>query len=227
MADRWLVFGGWALGPDLLRPVFGDDSVYVDVNELMPAMVEKGTLHADWIDIAQTKVKHALAGGVHGLAGWSTGAIIACGLSLMIEVERLVLFSGTPSFCRRQGFRFGQRPQVLDAMRRELFEKDNSVIRDFAVRCGFSQNYPLTISHEPQALISGLHFLEQVDLTSGTKSKSTKAHVFHGDRDLIIPQAAGKLCAEMIGADFSLYSGGHAFFKGCEAHLAGIIRNKL
>jgi hypothetical protein len=223
MPDKWVVFGGWAFGPDLLKPVFGDAAVYVDINELMPAMVEKGVLRADWIDIAREKVESALAGGECGLAGWSTGAIIACGISQIVRAKRLALFSVTPSFCRREGFKFGQRPQVVEAMRRELFTEGNSVVKDFAGRCGFPQNYPLTISQEPQALISGLHFLEQVDLRSGIKRFGAKANVFHGDRDCIIPQAAGKLFAGMIGADFSLMPGGHAFFIGCQALLAKMI----
>jgi hypothetical protein len=214
MADRWVVFGGWAFGPELLKPVFGDSSVYIDSNELMLLVVEKGALNADWIDIIGTKLDHILAASSYGLAGWSTGAIVALGLSRIVRTPRLALLSVTPSFCRREGFKFGQRPQVLDAMRRELFRKGNSVIKDFAIRCGFLKDCPLTISHEIKALVSGLHFLEQVDLSSVIGKNAAKAHVFHGDRDLIIPQAAGKLCAEMIDADFSLMPGGHAFFMG-------------
>jgi pimeloyl-ACP methyl ester carboxylesterase len=214
MDDRWVVFGGWAFGPDLLKPVFGDGNDYVDVNEFMPLVVENNGLRTDWVDIIIRENEKYLYRENVCLAGWSTGAIIACGLAMRVPVKNLVLLSATPSFCRRDGFRFGQRSHVLDAMRQELLKKDNSVINDFAARCGFVPERALPVTAAPQTLRDGLSFLEQVDLLPQLKKLSARAHVYHGDRDVIIPAAAGKALAKSIGAEFSLLPGGHAFFMG-------------
>lgn len=207
-----MVFGGWGLLPDLLRPVFGNDSIYVDVNDLMPALVENGNLRPDWADIVRTKTVFSHGQAAYGLAGWSTGAIIACGLALAVPVKNLVLLSATPCFCRREGFVLGQRPGVLDVMRRGLQKPGNSIVGDFSVRCGISGSALLKVSHQMHNLVDGLHFLEQVDLLPHLKKIKAHARVFHGDKDPIIPAEAGKMLAEGIGADFSLLPGGHAFF---------------
>jgi hypothetical protein len=33
-----IVFGGWAVSPDILKNVFGNDAVYIDVNHIMPKL---------------------------------------------------------------------------------------------------------------------------------------------------------------------------------------------
>jgi pimeloyl-ACP methyl ester carboxylesterase len=212
MDDRWVVFGGWAFGSDLLKPVFGDGNDYVDVNEFMPLVVENNGLRTDWVDIILRETGKFLHRENVCLAGWSTGAIIACGLAMQVPVKRLVLLSATPSFCRRDGFRFGQRRHVLDAMRQDLLKKDNSVVNDFASRCGFVPGSPLPVTTAQQTLGDGLCFLEQVDLLPQLKKLSARVHVYHGDRDVIIPIAAGKGLAAAIGAEFFLKPGGHAFW---------------
>jgi pimeloyl-ACP methyl ester carboxylesterase len=214
MVDRWLVLGGWALKPDLLRPVFGESSIYIDVNDLMPGFIDNRNLRSDWIDLARAKVKNYLANGAFGLAGWSTGAIVACGLALLSEVENLVLLSVTPSFCRREGFRFGQRPVILDVMRKDLLKPGNRVVGDFGIKSGITGAAQVKVMHDPKNLIDGLHFLEQVNLLPILKKVSAHSRVLHGDNDPIIPAEAGKMLADSIGAEFSLMPGGHAFFMG-------------
>jgi hypothetical protein len=98
MSERWIVFGGWAIPPDILRPVFGDARVYVDVNDLMPSIVRGDVLLENWQDIVQEKTEAFYFGKPPRIAGWSTGAILACGLAQKVLPERLVLLSATPSF---------------------------------------------------------------------------------------------------------------------------------
>jgi pimeloyl-[acyl-carrier protein] methyl ester esterase len=214
MPDKWIVFGGWALRPDLLSPLFGDNSIYVDTNDIMPALVKDGKLLPDWVDIARSKTVLADRQAEYDLAGWSTGAIVACGLSMTVPTKNLVLLSATPSFCRREGFSPGQRPKVLDVMRRGLLKPGNNVVGDFGVRSGISGAALIKVMHEPQNLVDGLHFLEQVDLRPHLRKIEAHARVYHGDQDPIVPLEAGKMLAEMIGAEFSLLPGGHAFFLG-------------
>ncbi len=212
MAEPWLVFGGWGFSPEVLRPLFGEDSVYIDTNGIMSFLVENGKLRADWIDIVRAKVRNSASVDVRRIAGWSTGAIIACGLALSSPVERVVLLSATPSFCRREGFKIGQRPLVLDRMRKELVMPGNSTLDDFGVRSGSKSEAFLKTAQGTHDLIDGLHFLEQVNLLPYLKKIPAHTQVFHGDKDLIIPHEAGKMLADRIGAHFSLVSGGHAFF---------------
>jgi pimeloyl-ACP methyl ester carboxylesterase len=219
MPDKWVVLGGWGLAPDLLKPVFGNDSIYVDVNDIMPVLVENGKLRQDWVDIAQARTILVERREEYGLAGWSTGAIVACGLALAVPVKNLVLLSATPSFCRREGFSLGQRPGVLDVMRRGLLKPGNSIVGDFGIRCGISGAALMKVAHETSKLVDGLHFLEQVDLLPRLKKMTAHTRVFHGDKDTIIPFEAGKMLAEKIGADFSLLPGRHAFFTGQNAEL--------
>jgi pimeloyl-ACP methyl ester carboxylesterase len=212
MAEPWLVFGGWGFSSEVLWPLFGENSVYIDTNGIMSFIMENGTLRADWIDFVRAKVKNSASVDVCRIAGWSTGAIIACGLALSSPVERVVLLSATPSFCRREGFKIGQRPGVLEGMRKELLKPENSVLDDFRVRSGIKAETLLKTVQGTRDLIDGLHFLEQVNLLPNLKKIPADIQVFHGDKDLIIPHEAGKMLADRIGAHFSLLSGGHAFF---------------
>jgi pimeloyl-[acyl-carrier protein] methyl ester esterase len=214
MPDKWIVFGGWALRPDLLRPLFGDNSIYVDTNDIMPALVKDGKLLPDWVDIARTKTVLADRQADYDLAGWSTGAIVACALSATVPVKKLVLLSSTPSFCMREGFSFGQRPKVLDVMRRGLLKPGNNVVGDFGIKSGISGAALIKVVHEPQNLVDGLHFLEQVDLLPHLRKIAAHARVFHGAQDPIVSPEAGKMLSDLIGAEFSLLPGGHAFFLG-------------
>jgi pimeloyl-ACP methyl ester carboxylesterase len=214
MPDKWVVFGGWALKPDLLRPLFGDNSIYVDINDMMPSLVEHGKLRPDWVDTTRAKTVFADRQADYDLAGWSTGAIVACGLAMTVPVERLVLLSSTPSFCNREGFTFGQRPGVLDVMRRGLMKPGNNVVDDFGIRSGISGAAQIKLAHDPKNLVDGLHFLEQVNLLPILKRVEAVTRVFHGDKDPIVQPEAGKMLAEAIGAQFSLVPGRHAFFMG-------------
>jgi len=225
MHDKWVVFGGWALRPDLLRPVFGENSIYVDINDMMPLLVDNGRLRPDWVDIVRAKTVFSDRQSDYDLAGWSTGAIVACGLAMTVPVKNLVLLSSTPSFCRREGFAFGQRPGVLDVMRKGLQKPGNNVVGDFGIRSGIAGAALVKVIHEPKSLVDGLHFLEQVNLLPHLKNiaSSTRARVYHGDKDLIIPHEAGKVLANRIGAEFSLMPGGHAFFMGQHLQIAKAI----
>ena len=45
---NWIVFGGWAVPPSVLNPVFGVDAHYIDVIALMPSLLNNATLSDDW-----------------------------------------------------------------------------------------------------------------------------------------------------------------------------------
>ena len=212
MRKPWIVFGGWAISPRILQPVFGDESVYLDVNEMMPLLFDDERLIENWADIVKKKIAGYLTMDIAGIAGWSTGAIMACGLAQQVRVKRLVLLSATPSFCRRDGFRSGQRPAIIQAMIRKLKEKENTVVGDFMLQCGLADRKIFSKVYDKQTLIKGLMFLEKANLLGVMKKSECEVMVVHGRDDKVIPFQAGEALAGMIGADFTICSGGHAFF---------------
>jgi pimeloyl-ACP methyl ester carboxylesterase len=218
MADRWLVFGGWAISPRILRSVFREESMYVDSNKLMSLLVNKEALVDNWEKIIEKEVEHCLSGDVAGIAGWSTGAIVACALAQRLHAEKLVLLSATPSFCRRKGFRFGWKPGVLQDMREQLYRKDNMVVEDFLLRAGVPETFRLTVPCDEQTLAAGLSFLEQVNLLPALVKPACRVTVLHGREDNIVPYKAGEVIAEMLGTKCQAFEGGHAFFaEQCDA----------
>lgn len=223
MGKPWLVFGGWAVSPDILRPVFGEESVYVDINEMMPLLFDDERLSENWADTVKKKVDEYLTMDITGISGWSTGAIMACGLAQLVKVKKLVLLSATPSFCRREGFRFGQRSSIVQAMVNNLKDKNNSVVKDFLIQSGLRENQIMTKVYEEQALAKGLRFLEKVNLVGALKKTECETLVVHGRGDKIIPYHAGEALAGIMGAECKLLDGGHAFFVEHAAEMKKII----
>ena len=212
MDKPWLVFGGWAISPDILCSVFGDKSIYVDINEMMKFLFDGEALNENWPDIVKERVNEYLTTDIAGIAGWSTGAIMACKLAQKISVKKLVLFSGTPSFCRREGFKYGQRPSIVQSMINKLKIKNNNVVKDFLIQCGLQANESVEKAYAEDVMVKGLVFLERANLLDGLKKTEARTVVIHGKEDSIIPWQAGETLAGMMGAECKLLNGGHAFF---------------
>jgi pimeloyl-ACP methyl ester carboxylesterase len=213
MADKWLVFGGWGMDPELLRPLFGGSSIYVDVNLLMPLLLDGATLRRDWAGIVERKYAREFK-ATGRIAGWSTGAIVACSLAKRARPSKMILLSATPSFCRREGFRFGWKPGVLVAMRERLAVPHNTVLRDFAAAAGMPPDHAVFAGYDADILIAGLSFLEQASLLDIASTVNYPSLVLHGNADVIVPHQAGAALARSVGAQFRLVEGGHAFFAG-------------
>jgi hypothetical protein len=222
MDKSYIVFGGWGFSPDILRPVFGDKSHYVDVNKLMPLLFHEMELLTNWLDIIHNHVSSTWSGNQLHVAGWSTGAIIAAALSSNIEIDSLVLLSATPSFCRVPGFPYGQRPGVLKKMREELEKSDNTVVKQFVLQCGLPESELPGDTNDSTSLQQGLCFLEAVNLL-GMTSLSDNKIIFHGAEDNIIPASAGKYFSSQINAEYHEYSGGHVFFQNNVKKIQGIL----
>jgi len=74
-----------------------------------------------------------------------------------------------------------------------------------------------------QQLIEGLHFLEQATVLPVTPLPCPSLFL-HGRSDLIVPFQAGVRFAEGAGGRFEEYKGGHAFFRGREEEIAGVVK---
>jgi pimeloyl-ACP methyl ester carboxylesterase len=211
MADRFIVLGGWGVGVDILGPCFHADSIFIDVNNIMPMFFNGDLLIPDWTEKLRQHINVIFSGDSYCLAGWSTGAIMACALALKYDIAKLVLLSATPSFCRKESFKTAQRAVVLNRMIDELDRNPAEILKRFVSQCGIVKDWTAGNYKVPD-LKSGLRFLEQADIIQDLRPLNFPCFVFHGKDDLIIPHPAGKFLAESIGADFISCEGGHAFF---------------
>lgn len=232
MHKQWVVFGGWAVPPHILRNIFTDDStVFIDSNGLMPLIVKNGILDPLWPETIIDACKPFLENPARvNLAGWSMGALIAAGLLGSIAVERILLLSGTAGFCAAPGYSFGWKKSVLDKMQENLQKDKGTVLKRFFQQCSLDQNeishfLSLSNRYSGDILIKGLQFLQLCQISSTLNPVCTSTNVFHGDRDEIIPWQAGSFLAEKIDASFTLLSGGHVFFMHSENQ--NLIREKI
>jgi pimeloyl-ACP methyl ester carboxylesterase len=227
MVDRWIVFGGWAVSPKILAPLFGQGAVLIDTNEMMPLLVRENSLVANWQEALADHIAPQIPHKPFGIAGWSTGALLAYALAPITGPACGVFISATPSFCRKSGFLHGWRPSVLNAMREELASDPGKVMAELKVMCGIADDKWLSSvpsEIEQRRLIAGLFFLEQTTLLPINKIPFPSLFL-HGKSDAVIPPAAGKyFCAGAKGT-FVEYEGPHAFFVNQYTAIANLIRN--
>jgi len=224
MHDKWLVFGGWSLPPDIVSPVFGNEATYVDVNKLFLDIIAEERLRDAWIEIISGKTAHLIANPPVCIAGWSTGAFFAYALSDILKPQKMILFSASPSFCKRDGFIHGQDIGVLKAMRRQLTRNKIPVLNNFQKQCGLTQYNRAGENYASEELTSGLHFLEKINLLP-LKKPLCPTLLFHGKEDAVIPSKAGEFFAGETGAAKTILPGGHVFF--LDDSNASFIRNAI
>ncbi len=214
MTNSIVVIGGWATSPAVLRSIFGNRATYIDINHLMPSIVNDEKLVGNW----KQKLKDLLFpywSTDMTLAGWSTGAIAAAAIADNVNISTLILLSATPSFCRRDGFRHGMRPQIVHNMITTIKENKVAVLKQFYYQCGFRTDVPFDCSqYTIEELTCGLHFLLQANLLSiiPLRNSSCQIHCLHGSDDRIIPSDAGNYLCLQIGGKWHQLSGPHAFF---------------
>jgi surfactin synthase thioesterase subunit len=230
MVNRWIVFGGWAMPPQVLNPIFGHRSVCIDTNMLMPFLIRDNVLIKDWLNKLADRITEQIPERPFGIAGWSTGAILACALAYIIEPECGVFISATPSFCRRPGFPHGWKPSVLKAMREQLVSAPEQLMKDLDMQCGIDPASPVfeekrgTLLYNATTLTAGLFFLEQTTLLP-VKKLPCPALFLHGKSDTIIPPAAGKYFSNEGGGTFAEFEGPHAFFVNHHKQFLELIKN--
>jgi surfactin synthase thioesterase subunit len=213
MVDRWIVFGGWGIAPAILRPLFNANTAFLDSTRIAESLIGNGTLVPDWKETMADRIKPQFPGKPYGIAGWSTGAIMAWALADIMQPAAAIYLSATPSFCRIPGFPHGQHPSLLRTMRRRLAKEPAPVLDDFCEECGMSPKNCATFQNglPISSLIAGLYFLEQATLFPLEKP-DYKALFLHGSRDTIVPATAGRYFSNQVGGVFEEFDGPHAFF---------------
>ncbi|MDR0306164.1 MAG: hypothetical protein LBI42_04910 [Chitinispirillales bacterium] len=204
------VFGGWGINPEILKPVFGEDAQYIDINRIMPKLFDSSQLKANWAQIVISECQ-LLNKKPQIIAGWSTGAMLAYAVSHILFPQKLILLSATPCFCRKNGYRFGVRQSVLDQMISTLEQDQTRVLRSFYEQCGLQYDQSTAPDYTFEQLSCGLLFLKQADLRPLAPT-NIKPLFFHGRDDQIIPETASiYFCSQTEGIHNS-FSGQHAFF---------------
>jgi pimeloyl-ACP methyl ester carboxylesterase len=213
MAKRWIVFSGWAVDPGVLAPLFPSTAILLNSCSVISGLLSSNVLRADWKErlVEQSGLPFPL--GTYGIAGWSTGAMLAYALACAVHPDVCVLISATPSFCRTKDFPFGYKLSVMRAMREGLQHSPDKVINAFHAKCGLSrEDAPANIPSLPlNELIAGLHFLEQAVLFP-VEQLTCPTLVLHGREDAIVPFQAGRFFSEKINGTFASFQGPHAFF---------------
>jgi surfactin synthase thioesterase subunit len=241
---NWFVFGGWALPPFILSPVFGTDAIYIDANAIIPSLIDNGTLSDDWQQkLCDIVVKESILPGTPlGIAGWSTGAMLAWSLADKLKPDAGVFISATPSFCKKResGFLSGQKSSVLKSMRERLLIDPDTVVEKFYRQCGIPvQPTPGHSSPADQRNSKASTPVAGVDLSIKTPDSnkdpaceqllsglhfleqstllpvhpaSFPALFLHGRDDSIIQIGAGRYFCTEAGGTFAEFDGPHAFF---------------
>jgi len=209
MDKQWLVFGGWGVPASILRPLFGTEAQYCDINKIMPALFHGEKLGEDWVECVGERTG---AENFRYIAGWSTGAFFAWELARITSPQACVLISSTPSFCRAGTFRLGYKAAVLKAMRSALAVDKEKVRRDFLIHCGIqSQEMTGEELYNEEQLRCGLLFLEQANLLPISPA-AFRTCFFHGNEDRIVPVESGRFFSGQAGGIFRSYPGSHIFF---------------
>jgi pimeloyl-ACP methyl ester carboxylesterase len=222
MVDNWVVFGGWAIPPRILAPLFRPGTLLIDTNEIMPDLVRGDELVKDWQNVLVDRFLPQIPEKPFGIAGWSTGSLLAYALAQRTRPSCGVFISATPSFCRRQGFPHGWKPSILKAMRGGLASDPAQVLTEVYLQCGIETSS--AASFNVKNFIAGLFFLEQADLLP-VKPLPFPALFLHGKADTVIPSAAGKYFCDAAGGTFIEYEGPHAFFTNQYKDISEFINN--
>ena len=207
--NKTTVFGGWAVSPEVLKNIFGNDADYVDVNRVMPKLFDGSRqLRDDWVDIVISECQLTGGNAPEILAGWSTGAMFAYAAARVCHPRKLILLSATPCFCRKDDFKFGARPSVIDRMLCALTQDKNAVLRSFYERCGLEYDIAAIPDYTIGELSCGLAFLRQADLRP-LAPLPIKPVFYHGQNDEIIPISASIYFSERTNGKHIAVSGGH------------------
>ncbi|MFQ5581689.1 MAG: alpha/beta fold hydrolase [Mariprofundaceae bacterium] len=173
--------------------------------------------HGDMPDAPADAWLDALAGempaGPSMLVGWSLGGLLAMQMALEHpeHIAGLVLVSATPCFCSRADWPHGCADHVFAGFEQGIAtQTDKTMHRFFALMLhGDTLTRPehnhitqlaTDRSHLPtlSGLQAGLALLSGLDLRENLQQINCPVLIMHGDRDAIIPIAAGHYLAEHI-----------------------------
>lgn len=169
------------------------------------------------------------------LVGWSLGGMVALELarSSPARVARLVLVASTPQFFADEHWPYALKDDVLEGFARELAGDYHGTVRRFlALQVMGTEHERRTLTRlrhqlsaappQPQALAGGLEILRGATLLETLPALELPVALIHGERDRLVPPAAGTAAAGRLPqAELHVIPGaGHApFLSHAEAFL--------
>jgi pimeloyl-[acyl-carrier protein] methyl ester esterase len=162
------------------------------------------------------------------VCGWSYGGQVALNWALRVphQIDRLVLIAATPRFVRGADWEWGIDAAVLEGFAQGLARDCRATLQRFLALQAQGDTHPRAIlrrlrgqilAHgEPDAaaLGAGLRLLKEIDLRDRLATITQPALILHGERDGLVPLAAGKYLQRVLpDAIIEVYAGtAHAPF---------------
>jgi pimeloyl-[acyl-carrier protein] methyl ester esterase len=173
------------------------------------------------------------------LCGWSLGAHVAMrwALDRPTPIRRLALIAATPRFPAGEGWQAGSALGDLEAFARALHANYRGTLDRFialqamgstapkAVVASFRRRLAHAAAPDLDALDAGLRLLATTDLRSEVVRLRQPTLLLHGERDAVVPAAAGEWLARALpNARLTVISGaGHGPFVSHEAACAAAL----
>ncbi|MDD4870691.1 MAG: alpha/beta fold hydrolase [Kiritimatiellae bacterium] len=215
MNSRMIIITGWAHTAEDLSPLCSLLSPKYDIQT-----ISTGKLFsmADINSQSLPPVSHyakALQGLISRssepsvIVAWSMGALIAMEAitSLSLQINKLIIVSGTARFCASEDYPRGVPESNLRAMTVNITKKTDETLASFFRDAMFPETnnrqiveqkiqraMPLTID----CLRDGLVYLRQADLHLELSKIRVPTLIIHGREDKIIPVSAGEFLASNI-----------------------------
>lgn len=145
------------------------------------------------------------------LCGWSLGGMLA--LSAAVQrpqrIGRLVLVSTSPRFVHDADWPHAQPPALLDTFRNAVAGDAKATLSRFVMLFNQGDEKAKTITRslspllagplpDTQTLLRGLSWLGDADLRNALTTICQPTLVIHGDKDLLMPIAAGTALAAAL-----------------------------
>jgi pimeloyl-[acyl-carrier protein] methyl ester esterase len=148
------------------------------------------------------------------VVGWSLGAMRALEAATQMELAVLVLVAATPQFVRRDGWRHGWPPRVLERMRERLHTDPDLLLDEFEAGLFAPGEEPVQIERERDVSVldDGLRYLAEFSVLDRLDRIRCPVRLLHGGRDTVVPLAAAEqLAAALPHADLTVWEeAGHA-----------------
>lgn len=152
------------------------------------------------------------------LLGWSLGGMLALKLAAQHpeRVEKLMMLASSAKFVRAESWAAAQTKEVLQQFAEQLRKDSKATIKRFMLLQTQGVNQPEKITKQLNALLtaqqlpshdglqSGLSVLQEVDLRPELAELKVPVAMLLGEKDKLIPQAAGEL-SQSINEALALY----------------------
>ena len=146
------------------------------------------------------------------ICGWSLGGQVALNWALRAphQVERLVLIATTPRFVNGARWDIGIDAGMVDGLARDLADDRSAMLQRFLALLAQDDTDARAVLRylrqimrergEPAAMVlaAGLQILRETDLRDSLPQIAQPALILHGERDVIVPLAAGAYLQRML-----------------------------